>query len=254
MKSKLLYLLLIVFFNFWHISTAQNSPQQIVVSPAIGDTLDRNERDQNELFETISGFQSAVYFLGSDSTLYAKVFALNNSKLDSEIVDCGPLKNYINRNFSSTRLARPPWSKSVFFAFGYGKPLETKLEAGINIGSYLALSLGRRNTAKWKGDYDDILYGFNVRVIGPFIKKRFALFLSAEVSPNLGILAEGDSYETISLGAYITANRIIQFRPEIGFAHTSDWHYDVYGNSKQTLKNHAYFNFGIEFDFKGLMK
>jgi hypothetical protein len=254
MMQKYLPLITFLILTVWNVSSAQNSLQPIVISPVIGDTLDKSERAYNKLFETISGFQSAVYFLSKDSTLYAKVFSRSNSKLDSEIVDCGQLRDYINRNFSSTRLARPPWSKSVFFAFGYGKPLETKLEAGINIGSYLALSLGRRYTAKWKGDFDDILYDFNVRIIGPFVKKRYALFLSAEISPNVGIMSESDSYEAVSLGAYITANRIILFRPEIGFAHTSDWHNDVYGNSKQTLKNQAYFNLGIEFDFKGLLK
>ena len=78
---------------------AQEDP--IEFSPFIGEKLDKVERDYFHLFEDISGFQEAVFFLNPDSTLRVKInyetkgqqkdTVLNNYKSPRK------MKNYIDQ-------------------------------------------------------------------------------------------------------------------------------------------------------------
>ena len=77
----------IVFLLSLMTSMAQETEKPIIVHEAIGDTLDLKERDMYNLFPNIEGFQSAVFFLNSDSTLRVVVRVLRDTGVrDIEIL------------------------------------------------------------------------------------------------------------------------------------------------------------------------
>jgi len=73
MKNKFyLTTVFLLIFNFNPVF-AQNHIEPIIVNPSIADTLSLQERDYYLLFPKIEGFQWAVFYLNSDSSLNAYV-------------------------------------------------------------------------------------------------------------------------------------------------------------------------------------
>lgn len=68
------------------VAFAQQQERPIVVSSLIGDTLDAMERDSYQLFPSLDGFQWAVFYLNSDSSLAAKVTLLRDGVQGDTII------------------------------------------------------------------------------------------------------------------------------------------------------------------------
>jgi len=67
-------------------SLAQESEKPFFVSPLIGDTLSLEERDYYNLLPTINGFQFAIFYLNSDSTLDVRVSYKTRSGIRDTII------------------------------------------------------------------------------------------------------------------------------------------------------------------------
>ena len=65
---------------------SQENNIPITVNNLIGDTLSKEERDYYKLFPQIEGFQSAVFYLNSDSILSAKVYYRKDGLLTDTLV------------------------------------------------------------------------------------------------------------------------------------------------------------------------
>lgn len=87
MKSnfKLLFCFLIV--SFYSLILPQEENKTIIVNSVIGDTLSLSERNYYQLFPQIDGFQWAVFFLNSDSTLNANVRYIQNGILKDTLIE-----------------------------------------------------------------------------------------------------------------------------------------------------------------------
>ncbi len=58
----------------------------IIVSPLIGEKLDRVERDYFGLFPHINGFEEAVFYLNPDSSLMVEIWYRSNSEVRDTII------------------------------------------------------------------------------------------------------------------------------------------------------------------------
>lgn len=73
MKKLIIIIGGLLFGGYPDFIYSQVNSQQVVISPFIGDTLDRVEREYFGLFPDIKGFQKAVWYLNSDSSLTVTV-------------------------------------------------------------------------------------------------------------------------------------------------------------------------------------
>ncbi len=245
----------LMIITSFQVSRAIDFSKPIAISSAIGDTLDRIERDNYELFENTIGFQSAVYVMADDSTLYAKVFTENNGRIDSYVVDCGYAEDYIEEHSLSKPHRHPPWANSFYLAFGGGEPLGPKYELGLNAAGHVSLSLIARANDSWSNDG---CAAIGLRFIGPFIVSHFAPYFSLETGSSLSWFGESDKYHSYSVGLAVTAARWLQIRSEIGKAHTSKYisggngFWGYIGPVVRENRNQTSFNLGLELDLNAI--
>jgi hypothetical protein len=245
---------LIIIIGF-QTSRAIDFSKPITINSEIGDTLDRFERDRYGLFEEADGFQSAVFAMSDDSTLYAKVLTEKGGKTDSYVVDCGYAEDYMEKHSLSKSYRRPPWENSFYIAFGGGKPLGQKYELGLNIAGHVSPSLIMRANDSWSNGGCAAL---GLRIIGPFLMLHFAPYFSLETGSSLSLFGESDKYHSYSAGLAITTTRWLQIRSEIGKGHTSKYISGgrcFFGSSTPVVredKNQTFFNFSLEIDLNGI--
>jgi hypothetical protein len=85
MKTKILFMVLAFITLFFSRILSQEKP--IIVSPLIGDVLDKTERERRKLFPDIKGFEQAEFFLNPDSTLKVKIFTRINGIWKDSIIE-----------------------------------------------------------------------------------------------------------------------------------------------------------------------
>jgi hypothetical protein len=85
-------------------ASVQEAWQPLIVSPLIGDTLDARERDTYVLFRDFGQFQWAVFFLGPDSMVRARIAYLRGETTGFDTLETGfslyALRNRIEKTYS----------------------------------------------------------------------------------------------------------------------------------------------------------
>ncbi len=252
-RTALAALIILVCFG---VSEADDSLRPVTVSQVVGDTLDRFESKRYGVFGEYPGYQYATFTMGSDSTLYAKIITESRDKIDSEVVDCGPAQEYIEKNFSKSHIGEPSWAKSAYIAVGTGGPLGQKYEVGLNIGGHLGLGLIARGNDTWSNGGGQAALGF--RIIGPFLISRLAPYFSLETGSSMSLFGTSDTYKNYSLGLAVTATRWLQVRSEVGSASTSKYVSGgpgFFGDTGPLVMDHGSFtsfNMALEIDLNGI--
>ncbi len=139
---------------------AQELQPNVIIDESIGDTLDSAERNHFELFKTVEEFKWAVFFVDSDSTVYAKICSKENGKPKFATYSYGPIGNLwtqINKAPIYDKRAQiikaqlyhkmRPWRNTVYLAIGLGNPQSPRYELGYNTKSIfaIALTVGKNN-------------------------------------------------------------------------------------------------------------
>jgi hypothetical protein len=68
-------------------SVLPQEKEPVIISPLVGDKLDRVERDYFKLFPRIEGFQTAVFYLNPDSSLMVQIKYLANDIIKDTIIN-----------------------------------------------------------------------------------------------------------------------------------------------------------------------
>lgn len=84
------YFLFLILFTYVSLLFAQETEKTISIIPALGDTINKAERDFYKLFPNVEDFKYAVFDVGENQTITANVCSQVNGKLEYHIY-----KNYM---------------------------------------------------------------------------------------------------------------------------------------------------------------
>jgi hypothetical protein len=85
--KKRVYLSVVLLFVFNTFTVFPQQDEPIIISPLIGEELDRVERDYFHLFPKIDGFEKAVFDLNDDNSLKVNITTFNNNITKDSIIE-----------------------------------------------------------------------------------------------------------------------------------------------------------------------
>lgn len=243
-------------------SFSQTSTVQLLSYPEIGDTLDIQENNKYRIFPQYEEFQWAVFFVGPDSSVYAKISLMENGEnkiITTPYSDTEKLENQIIK--TEKREKNFPWQNSFYFALGGGLPEGMRYELGLNL-LYIspALTISRNN--HWSDHLDEVLIGGTLKIIVPVSLSKatpYALFhVGTSNGPKIISFGESqtkyDSYKIIYLGVMYPLRRALVLRAEAGWADTKNYSdsrpYNILLNSDSGFG----FNLAMEIELTKLIK
>lgn len=98
MKKATFFLVGLLLGTYPAFIQSQGRPQPFVISPFIGDKLDRVEEEYFKIFPTLTDFQEGIFYINPDSSLNVKIKAkLNNVPIDTTILCDNSLSYLIDK-------------------------------------------------------------------------------------------------------------------------------------------------------------
>lgn len=212
---------------------AQELQPNVIIDESIGDTLDLAERNHFELFKTIEEFKWAIFFVDSDSTVYAKICFMENGKPKFTTYNYGPisdLRTRINKAPIYDRQAQidkaqlydkmRPWRSTVYLAIGFGNPQSPRYELGYNSKTVFAIAITYGKNKGKSDNYKEGTIGFLIKAHLSTLQSKITPYLLYNYSIN-GILGERNTYHLIFVGSMIPIKPWLTLRPEAGIARKS---------------------------------
>jgi hypothetical protein len=81
-----IFFLLIVFFFQVSFLTAQPTYKILIISPKVGEVIDKSEKDYFHLFQTIKGFEQGIFFVDTSNSYYGLIEYINQNGIKCDTV------------------------------------------------------------------------------------------------------------------------------------------------------------------------